>query len=199
GKVQNFYQFKNKFPVSLSFLFCFPSAQSHLKMEIGEVGRRNGSGSSSRESDLNKSFNLAIRSLLTGCSNEEFQKAFSKFSRSEQLGLHKLYIQVITSLHQMIEDEFQSLCCQLQVGTVLETMEQVMEEQSLDPLYFDKSNVTDIASNLSNVKEEEIKYLMGVLEKAEEQNRITRDRIELLKAAKKDVSRTQISSGGPLM
>ncbi|CAN0840507.1 hypothetical protein LINGRAHAP2_LOCUS2840 [Linum grandiflorum] len=151
-------------------------------MEVREVGRRSGGSSSSRESDLNKSFNLAIRSLLTGCSNEEFQKAFSKFSRKEQLELHKMYIQVITSLHQTVK-----------VGTALETMEQLMEEQSLDPMYFDKSNVTDVASSLSNVKEEEIKYLMGVLEKAEEQNRTTRDRIELLKTAKNDVSRTWIS------
>ncbi|CAN0840505.1 hypothetical protein LINGRAHAP2_LOCUS2840 [Linum grandiflorum] len=159
-------------------------------MEVREVGRRSGGSSSSRESDLNKSFNLAIRSLLTGCSNE---KAFSKFSRKEQLELHKMYIQVITSLHQTVKDEFQSLCSQMQVGTALETMEQLMEEQSLDPMYFDKSNVTDVASSLSNVKEEEIKYLMGVLEKAEEQNRTTRDRIELLKTAKNDVSRTWIS------
>ncbi|CAL1386705.1 unnamed protein product [Linum trigynum] len=159
-------------------------------MEKREIGTK--AGSSSRESDLMKSFSLAIRSLLTGCSNEDFLKAFSRFSRPEQEWLRRLYIQVITSLHQRIENEFQDLCGQLQVRTILDTVEQLVEEQTLDPFFLDKSNVVDVSSSLSNTKEEEIQYLMGVLQKAEEQNRTTRDHIDLLKTAKKGFSRTQI-------
>ncbi|KAJ0100073.1 hypothetical protein Patl1_22220 [Pistacia atlantica] len=64
----------------------------------------------SRQSDLNKSFKLAIHSLLTTCSKQEFGKAFNNFTASEQDCLHLLFIQVINSLHENIEDELQSLC-----------------------------------------------------------------------------------------
>ncbi|KAJ0043390.1 hypothetical protein Pint_19464 [Pistacia integerrima] len=94
----------------------------------------------SRQSDLNKSFKLAIRSLLTTCSKEEFSKAFNNFTASEQDSLHRLFIQfqVITSLHENIEDEFQSLCLETQVGNTLDTVEQLVEEKGLDPLSSDK-------------------------------------------------------------
>ncbi|CAI0410203.1 unnamed protein product [Linum tenue] len=159
-------------------------------LEKREIGRMEGS--SSRESGLMKSFSLAIRSILTGCSNEEFLKAFSRFSRPEQELLRRLYIQVVASLHLRIENEFHDLCSQLQVGSILDAAEQLVEEQTLDPLFLDKSNVMDVSSSLSNAKEEEIQYLSVILQKAEEQNRTTRDRIELIKAANKDVPRAKI-------
>ncbi|KAJ0098922.1 hypothetical protein Patl1_22261 [Pistacia atlantica] len=46
----------------------------------------------SRQSDLNKSLKLAIRSLLTTCSKQEFSKAFNNFTSSEQDSLHRLFI-----------------------------------------------------------------------------------------------------------
>ncbi|XP_011028492.1 PREDICTED: uncharacterized protein LOC105128487 [Populus euphratica] len=139
-----------------------------------------GGGGSRRQSDLNRSFKLAIRSLLTSCSKQELAKAFSKFSNAEQESLHRLFIQVITSLHKMLEDEFESLCLETQVGTALETVEQLVEEQNLDPLFSEKSNIMDAAKSLSMEKKNEIHYLTGMLEKAEEQNRCIRDRVELL-------------------
>ncbi|KAJ0039151.1 hypothetical protein Pint_22439 [Pistacia integerrima] len=83
----------------------------------------------SRQSDLNKSFKLAIHSLLTTCSKQEFSKAFNNFTASEQDSLHRLFIQfqVITSLHENIE-----------AGNTLDTVEQLVEEQGLDPLSLDK-------------------------------------------------------------
>ncbi|XP_043817136.1 uncharacterized protein LOC110623994 isoform X4 [Manihot esculenta] len=92
----------------------------------------------SRYSDFTKSFKLAIRSLLTSCSKEEFIKAFSNFSSAEQESLHRLFVQVITSLHKMIEDEFESLSLETLVGTTLDTVDQLVEEQSLDPLFSNK-------------------------------------------------------------
>uniref|UniRef100_A0A2N9HA23 Uncharacterized protein n=1 Tax=Fagus sylvatica TaxID=28930 RepID=A0A2N9HA23_FAGSY len=78
-----------------------------LKKEMGEIGA---------VSDLKKSFHLALRPLLTACSNQELCKAFPMFSNAEQQHLHRLFLQVLTSLHENIEDEFQSLCLQTQIG-----------------------------------------------------------------------------------
>ncbi|KAJ6711148.1 POLYAMINE-MODULATED FACTOR 1 [Salix purpurea] len=147
-----------------------------------------GGGGSRRQSDLNRSFKLAIRSLLTSCSKQELAKAFSNFSNAEQESLHRLFIQVITSLHKMVEDEFESLCLETQVGTALETVEQLVEEKNLDPLFSEKSNIMDAVQNLSMAKRNEIHYLMGMLEKAEEQNRCLQDRVELLRQKMPDDS-----------
>ncbi|KAF9690368.1 hypothetical protein SADUNF_Sadunf01G0188500 [Salix dunnii] len=152
-----------------------------------------GGGESRRQSDLNRSFKLAIRSLLTSCSKQELAKAFSNFSNAEQESLHRLFIQVITSLHKMVE-----------VGIALETVEQLVEEKNLDPLFSEKSNIVDAVQILSMAKKNEIHYLMGMLEKvnirlldfqsrivlikAEDQNRCLRDRVELLKQKMPDDS-----------
>ncbi|KAF3435013.1 hypothetical protein FNV43_RR22100 [Rhamnella rubrinervis] len=142
----------------------------------------------SRQTDLKKSFKLATRSMLTACSKQDICKAFSSFSTTEQEYLHQLFIQVITSLHGNIEDEFESLCHETQVGTALDTVEQLVEEQGLDPLFSDKSNLMDVASKLLSTKKNEIQYLKNMLEMAEEQNRLTRARVELLKKGRVDVS-----------
>uniref|UniRef100_A0A2P2K8A9 Uncharacterized protein n=1 Tax=Rhizophora mucronata TaxID=61149 RepID=A0A2P2K8A9_RHIMU len=122
-------------------------------------------GGGGRQSDLRKSFRLAVRPLLTCCSYEDFTKGFSRFNSSEQQSLRHLFIQVITSLHKMIEEEFESLCIETQVGTALDTVEQLVEEQSLDPLFSDRTNVLDVARDLSMEKEKEIHHLMGILER----------------------------------
>ncbi|XP_031271952.1 uncharacterized protein LOC116130344 isoform X2 [Pistacia vera] len=142
----------------------------------------------SRQSDLNKSFKLAIRSLLTTCSKQEFSKAFNNFTASEQDSLHRLFIQVITSLHENIEDEFQSLCLETQVGNTLDTVEQLVEEKSLDPLSSDKTNIMDVTCDLSTAKKNEIQYLMRMLERVEEQNHLTQARVEQLRKRTQDVS-----------
>ncbi|KAL8099871.1 hypothetical protein AgCh_032212 [Apium graveolens] len=145
---------------------------------------------SSRKSNLKKAFQLGLRSLLTTPSlqPQEFSKSFPKFTSAEQQRLHRLFIQVITSLHGNIEDDFESLCDETQVGTILDMVEQVAEEQSLDPLFPDKTNVGDVARSLSEVKKDEIEHLTNLLEKAEEENRIIGARIELLKSEKQDLS-----------
>ncbi|KAJ4845833.1 hypothetical protein Tsubulata_015049 [Turnera subulata] len=156
-----------------------------------EEGSRRGGGEvggGSRQWDLRESFNLAIRSLLTSCSNQEFTKAFSRFSKAEQASLHRLFIQVITSLHKMVEEEFESLCLETQVGTALDVVEQLVEEESLDALASQKTNVMDAARNVSMAKENEIAFLAQMLERAEKQNQLFRDRMELLKKGKSDVS-----------
>ncbi|KAH9675976.1 polyamine-modulated factor 1 [Citrus sinensis] len=109
----------------------------------------------SRQSDLNKSFKLAIRSLLTTCSKE---------------------------------NEFESLCLETQVGAALDTVEQFVEEQNLDPLFSEKTNVMDVVCDLTTAKKNEICYLTCILERVEEQNRLLKARLELLKKGRQDFS-----------
>ncbi|GAV62223.1 hypothetical protein CFOL_v3_05747, partial [Cephalotus follicularis] len=119
----------------------------------------------SRQSDMKKVFNLAVDSLLTTCSKEEFIKAFPKFTIAEQEVLHRLYIQEITFLHENIEDDFELFCLETQVGIALDSVEQLVEEQSLNPLFSKKTNVSDVVQNVSIARKNEIQYLMGMLER----------------------------------
>ncbi|KAM7269034.1 hypothetical protein ACFE04_024531 [Oxalis oulophora] len=159
-------------------------------MENNKAGNESVNGTSKRQSDLKKSFRLAVRSLLTTCSNEQFTKAFSTFTPLQQQYLHRLYIQVITSLHQNIEDDFDSICLETQVGTALDTVEKLVEEQSLDPLFSEKTNMVDIVNGLSTARKNEIQHLTSMLEKAEEHNRQLKARVEQLKRGSQDVSCT---------
>ncbi|KAI3665033.1 hypothetical protein L6452_43649 [Arctium lappa] len=112
--------------------------------------------------------------------NLEFSKAFPRFSQTEKERLHRLYIQVIVSLHQNIEDEFEVLCQETKVGNILDTVEELVEEQTLDPIYPDKTNFKDVAQVLSTLKKNEIQNLTTMLEKLEAQNELLRSRVGLL-------------------
>ncbi|XP_030507962.2 uncharacterized protein LOC115722785 isoform X2 [Cannabis sativa] len=142
----------------------------------------------SRQSDLKKSFKLAVVSLLTACSKQDISKAFPNFAASEQDYLYRLFIQVVASLHGNIQEEFESLCLESQVGTTLDTVEQFLEEQALNPLHSDKTNVFDVAQNVLTLKKNEIQHLENMLQKAEEQNCLIRAQIEDLKEKEADVS-----------
>ncbi|KAG2680061.1 hypothetical protein I3843_11G080600 [Carya illinoinensis] len=120
-----------------------------------------------RHSDLKKSFKLALRSLLTACSNQEFCNAFPRFTAAEQQPLHRLFIQV---------------------GATLDSVEQLVEEQSLDSLFLNKTNVMDVAGNLSIEKKNEIQLLTGMLDMAEKRNSLIRARVEHLRQGMQDVS-----------
>ncbi|KAM5573840.1 hypothetical protein ABKV19_013399 [Rosa sericea] len=141
-----------------------------------------------KQRDLNKSFNLAIRSLLAPCSFQEFCEALPSFTAAEHERLHRLFTQVMSSLHGNVEDEFQNICLETQVGTAMDTVEQLVEEQSLDPLFANKTNVMDVAHDLSRTTKKEIQYLTEMLEKAEAHNHLKRDHIELLKKGRPDMS-----------
>ncbi|PIA65385.1 hypothetical protein AQUCO_00100691v1 [Aquilegia coerulea] len=47
-----------------------------------------------KHSNLNKSFKLGIRSMLTTCSKQDFFKAFSSFNKSKQDALYSLFTRV---------------------------------------------------------------------------------------------------------
>nr|XP_043607958.1 uncharacterized protein LOC122579788 [Erigeron canadensis] len=135
----------------------------------------------SREKDLKRSFKLALNLLLTTFSKQDFCNAFPNFTQAEQDRMHRLYIQVIVSVHQNIEDEFERLCEETKLGSVLETVEELVEEQTLDPLHPEKTNVKDVAQALSTSKKNEIKNLTAILEKSEEQKKVLRNRVEHLR------------------
>ncbi|KAI3713715.1 hypothetical protein L1987_72301 [Smallanthus sonchifolius] len=148
--------------------------------EIGHVG--------SRQSDLKRSYKLGLHGLLTTCSKEEFCKAFPRFTQAERERLHRLYIQVIVSLHQNIEDEFEALCEEAKVGDILGTVEELVEEQTLDPLYPDQTNFNSVVQVLSTLKKNETQNLTTMLEKLEAQNKVLRSRVELLQKEIRDSS-----------
>ncbi|CAJ1942305.1 unnamed protein product [Sphenostylis stenocarpa] len=138
-------------------------------------------GIGSRFSNLNKSFKYSLRSLLTSCSKEEFYKAFSSFSNTEKEFLHRLFLQVITSLHENLEEGFETVCLQTQAGATLDAVEEIVEEQDLDILFSDRSNITDVAENLSMAKKKEIQHLTHMVQLGEEHNQVLRNRLQILK------------------
>ncbi|KAL2333832.1 hypothetical protein Fmac_015045 [Flemingia macrophylla] len=138
-------------------------------------------GIGSRFSNLNKSFKYSLRSLLTSCSKEEFYKAFSSFSNNEKELLHRLFLQVITSLHENIEDEFERVCLETQAGATLDAVEEIVEEQDLDVLLSDRSNIMDVAENLSMAKNNEIQHLVHMIQMGEEHNQMLRTRLQQLR------------------
>ncbi|XP_073131143.1 uncharacterized protein [Henckelia pumila] len=142
----------------------------------------------SRHSNLKRSFQRVLRSLLTACSEEEFRKAFPSFAAAEQERLHRLFVQVIASLHENVEEEFESILLETQVGNVLDNVEELVDEHNLDPLIYTKSNVAETVQSLSEGKKNEVQYLMGMLKKAEEQKCNISARLELLKKEKQDIS-----------
>ncbi|KAM3289378.1 putative protein isoform X1 [Capsicum chacoense] len=141
-----------------------------------------------RYTNLKYAFDLGIHSLLTSCSKEAFCKAFPNFAPVQVDRLHRLFIQVLTSLHEDIQDEFESLCVETRAGPTLNMVEQLVEEQNLDPLFPEKSNVEEVTHYLSEAKQNEISYLTTMLETAEEQKRAITSRLEVLKKERHDFS-----------
>ncbi|XP_076947234.1 uncharacterized protein LOC143619101 [Bidens hawaiensis] len=144
--------------------------------------------SSSGENNLKRSFKLGLHAILTTCSKEEFCKAFPRFNQAEKELLHRLYIQVIVSVHQNIEDEFEALCEETKVGDILGRVEELVEEQTLDPLYPEKTNLNDVAHVLSTLKKNEIQSLTTLLHESEAQNQSLGRRVELLRKELQDSS-----------
>ncbi|KAL1157712.1 hypothetical protein V6Z11_A08G174200 [Gossypium hirsutum] len=147
------------------------------------MGSRNGGGAPTmirrRQSDFKMSFNLALRSLLTTCSKEA-SKEFPNFTSTEQERLYQhlfgelLFVQSLTNGATDHIPVITTLHGSIKVGTALDTVGQLVEEQCLDPFFSDKTNVMDAVHNLSTAKKAEIQYLRNLLERAEEQNRLIR-------------------------
>ncbi|PKU75570.1 uncharacterized protein LOC110102242 [Dendrobium catenatum] len=136
---------------------------------------------SSRQSDFKKSFQISIQSILTAASKEDVHGAFSMRSNAEKESLYRLFIQVSKAMHENIAEQFESKCQESQVFTAFDKIEHLVEEQTLDILHADESNIKDIKEKLSTIKMDEIQYLQSLLQKVEEQNRSMENQIQSLK------------------
>ncbi|XP_010434430.1 PREDICTED: uncharacterized protein LOC104718389 [Camelina sativa] len=145
-----------------------------------------------RQTVVKNSFKSTLRSLLTACYRQDFFDIFSKFSGGEQERLFRLYTQVVVKLHKTLEECFDEYCHNTQVGPSLDTVEQLIEEQNLDPLFSDKTDVMAIANDLTTVKKNEIQRLTALIQRAEEQNRQKEARISLLKEQTQDFSEATV-------
>jgi len=67
-----------------------------------------------RHGNLDRSFKLAARSLLTAFSREDVNRAFPSFTDAERERLYQMFIHVIKSLHGNIEEEFQKFCNEIE-------------------------------------------------------------------------------------
>ncbi|KAK7311699.1 hypothetical protein RJT34_09996 [Clitoria ternatea] len=158
------------------------SAAMEKRPELGASASLSPStGIGSRFSNLNKSFKYSLRPMLTSCSKEELYKVFSSFSNTEKEVLHRLFLQVITSLHENIEDRFKTVCLETQAGATLDAIEEIVEAQDLDPLFSKRSNIMDVAENLSTAKKHEIQHLKHLVQLGEEHNQMLHTRLRLLR------------------
>uniref|UniRef100_A0ACD5XUU4 Uncharacterized protein n=1 Tax=Avena sativa TaxID=4498 RepID=A0ACD5XUU4_AVESA len=134
-----------------------------------------------RHGNLDRSFKLAARSLLTAFSREDVNRAFPSFTDAERERLYQMFIHVIKSLHGNIEEEFQKFCTEIEVATALDKVDQFVEEQNLDVLSADKTSIEDVKERMSKEKKDEIEHLKGLLEKTEETINALKTRIERVK------------------
>ncbi|CAL5197456.1 unnamed protein product [Lathyrus oleraceus] len=135
----------------------------------------------SRFSILNKSFKVALRSMLTSRPKEEFVKEFPTFTNAEKNYLHRLYLQAMDSFQEAFEEEFEAICHKIKLGAILDTVEEIVEEQELNPLFSKRSNIVDTAESLSLAKKNEIQHLQRMVQLGEENNQRLRNRLQLLK------------------
>ncbi|CAL9049209.1 uncharacterized protein LOC135608349 [Musa acuminata AAA Group] len=146
---------------------------------------------SSRHSNLKKSFKLGIRSLLTAFSKEDVEKAFPTITNSERESLYLMFVQVLKSLHENIEEEFESICQETEVGKTLDMIEQLVEEHNLDVLAADKTDIGGITEKILKAKKDEIQDLTSLLQKVDDYNNVMKARIESLKTSQ-DLSTADI-------
>nr|BAC99789.1 unknown protein [Oryza sativa Japonica Group]BAC99895.1 unknown protein [Oryza sativa Japonica Group] len=135
-----------------------------------------------RYGNLERSFKLAARSVLTACSREDVKRAFPSFTDAERERLYQMFIYVIKSLHSNIERRNLTYPAKnYKVAAALEKIDQFVEEQKLDVLSSDKTNIEDTKQMISKAKKDEVEYLKSLIEEVEEKNNAMKARIELLK------------------
>ncbi|KOM32188.1 hypothetical protein LR48_Vigan01g174400 [Vigna angularis] len=73
-------------------------------------------------------------------------------------------------------------------GATLDAVEEIVEEQDLDVLFSDRSNITDVSENLSMAKKKELQHLMHMVQMGEEHNQVLRNRLQILREDNKVLS-----------
>ncbi|KAI5418739.1 hypothetical protein KIW84_043096 [Lathyrus oleraceus] len=85
------------------------------------------------------------------------------------------------SFQEAFEEEFEAICHKIKLGAILDTVEEIVEEQELNPLFSKRSNIVDTAESLSLAKKNEIQHLQRMVQLGEENNQRLRNRLQLLK------------------
>ncbi|KAL5699259.1 hypothetical protein ACHQM5_030189 [Ranunculus cassubicifolius] len=132
-----------------------------------------------RQLNLKKSFKLAIRAMLTACSKQDVMNAFPTLDKSKQEALYQLFVKIVMSSHKIIQEDFESICVETNAGEILDTVEQLVEERSLDVLYGDTSLV-DARRVVVKSKKDEIEYLKNQLKKVRKEKNDVKEKMELV-------------------
>ncbi|KMZ57821.1 hypothetical protein ZOSMA_81G00390 [Zostera marina] len=137
-----------------------------------------------RYRNLKTSFKLALKSLLEKCSKEDVYAILSSssFSEVEKKAFHRFFVQVTRRLHETVHEEFEAICEKTQVGSILNTVEQLVDEQSLASLSRENTIFEDMEKKIVRVKKDEVSYLMNTIKEIEEKNNHMKTRIASLKS-----------------
>ncbi|KAJ3692428.1 hypothetical protein LUZ60_012778 [Juncus effusus] len=136
---------------------------------------------SARYQNLKSSFKMAVRSLLSACSREDVNRVFEGFTDKEKKNIYGMLVQLIKSLHANLEVDFNRFCEETEVGAILDKVDEMIEEQSLDELSSNSIDFGDMKEKIKQVKKDEITYLTSMLQKVEKSNNEMKSRIELLR------------------
>ncbi|KAG9141801.1 hypothetical protein Leryth_023318 [Lithospermum erythrorhizon] len=154
-----------------------------------------GKSGSVRLSSITKLLKLTLHSVFTACPKQEFFQRFPNFTAAEQELLYRLYIETISWFPENVEEEFEAMCLDTQAGAVFDTVEQLLEEQSLDLLHNQsknyRSNIKEVGLSWTQTKRKEIDNLTKMVEMAEKQKGDLSARLELLKSKSQEFSSTE--------
>ncbi|KAG9141802.1 hypothetical protein Leryth_023318 [Lithospermum erythrorhizon] len=123
-----------------------------------------GKSGSVRLSSITKLLKLTLHSVFTACPKQEFFQRFPNFTAAEQELLYRLYIETISWFPENVEEEFEAMCLDTQAGAVFDTVEQLLEEQSLDLLHNQSSNIKEVGLSWTQTKRKEIDNLTKMVE-----------------------------------
>lgn len=123
-----------------------------------------------RWSNLNLAFSVALHSLLTACSKEEFTSHFPFLKTYQQDALYKLYTQMIVAVEENVQEEFGDICKETKVMDALDNLEKISLGQGTDNSDIRRRIHTAFKEEVVNSKTNELKHLNQILQKVKEQN-----------------------------
>ncbi|KAI5076529.1 hypothetical protein GOP47_0008594 [Adiantum capillus-veneris] len=144
-------------------------------MERAAAGRPNNE----RFSNLKLAFSMATYCLLTACSHEDFGAYFSFLNPYQQDALYNLYIQMVVSVQENLQEEFRDICEETRVVDACD--DEFLLAQELG-----KNGVRERVrctgrKNIIEEKAHELEYLRQTLEMVKEQNQDSALKLKALK------------------
>eukprot|EP00249_Psilotum_nudum_P017042 c26123_g2_i1 orf=75-575(+) len=142
-------------------------------------------GGGERMVKLKSAFSIAVHSLLTACSYEDFVGQFPSLEPKQHESLYKFYAQVMAAIHENVEDEFHEICEESKVMETLDRLEHCNKSQRLTigyPQFLGEGGVPSAAvrEKVLDSKLNELNHLKCFLKQAEEQNHMLATQLEAL-------------------